>query len=157
MKEYNRHAVSYTLESPRIFKLLKEEIIRLSDEGFTLLRMSELKQQFEMRRHDDPFTYEELEAVVGLLAGPGHTSCRVTDSCPDRWCRPMASLTCNDVRREGRPAIRRCGQPDLEQPAVDLARRSEPELICERDGCSNSQANLNRLPKSGPARFLAHE
>ena len=58
--------------SPRIFKLLKEEIVRLSDEGFTLLRMSELKQQLEMRLPDDPFTYEELEAVVGLLAGPGH-------------------------------------------------------------------------------------
>jgi small GTP-binding protein len=58
--------------SPRIFKLLKEEIIRLSDEGFTLLRMSELKQQLEMRLPDDPFTYEELKAVVGLLAGPGH-------------------------------------------------------------------------------------
>ena len=58
--------------SPKIFKLLKEEIIRLGDEGFTLLRMSELKQQLEMRLPDDPFTYEELQAVVGLLAGPGH-------------------------------------------------------------------------------------
>ena len=56
----------------RILKLLKDEIIRLSDEGFTLLRMSELKQQLEMRLPDDPFTYEELKAVVGLLAGPGH-------------------------------------------------------------------------------------
>jgi len=34
--------------------------------------MSELKQQLEMRLPDDPFTYEELQAVVGLLAGPGH-------------------------------------------------------------------------------------
>ena len=47
-------------------------LIRLSDEGFTLLRMSELKQQLEMRLSDDAFTYEELEAVVVLLAGPGH-------------------------------------------------------------------------------------
>jgi len=30
--------------------LLTEKFIRLSDEGFTLLRMSELKQQLEMRR-----------------------------------------------------------------------------------------------------------
>lgn len=58
--------------SPRIFKLLKEEIVRLHDEGFTLLRISELKQQLEMRLPDDAFTYDELEAVVGLLAGPGH-------------------------------------------------------------------------------------
>ena len=34
--------------------------------------MSELKQQLEMRLPDDAFTYEELKAVVGLLAGPGH-------------------------------------------------------------------------------------
>lgn len=36
------------------------------------LRMSELKQQLEMRLPDDPFTYEELKAVVGLLAGLRH-------------------------------------------------------------------------------------
>ena len=42
------------------------------DEGFTLLRLSELKQILEMRLPDDPFTYEELKAVVGLFAGPGH-------------------------------------------------------------------------------------
>lgn len=56
----------------KIFKLLQEEIVRVSDEGFTLLRMSELKQQFEMRLPAAPFTYEEFQAVVGLLAGPGH-------------------------------------------------------------------------------------
>ncbi|MGH9938121.1 MAG: hypothetical protein ACREAM_17895, partial [Blastocatellia bacterium] len=35
--------------SPLIFRLLKEEIVRLKDEGKTLLRMGELKQQLEMR------------------------------------------------------------------------------------------------------------
>lgn len=34
--------------------------------------MSELRQQFEMRLPDEAFTHEELKAVVGLLAGPGH-------------------------------------------------------------------------------------
>jgi hypothetical protein len=34
--------------------------------------MSEQKQQLKMRLPDDPFTYEELKAVVGPLAGPGH-------------------------------------------------------------------------------------
>lgn len=43
----------------------------LSIEGFTLLRMSELKQQLEMRLPDDAFTYEEIKAVVELPAGPG--------------------------------------------------------------------------------------
>jgi small GTP-binding protein len=57
--------------SPRIFKLLKEEIVRLKDEGKVLLRMGELKQQLEMRLPGEAFTLEQLRAVVGLLAGPG--------------------------------------------------------------------------------------
>lgn len=62
--------------SPRIFKLLKNEIVRLKDEGTkddgkVLLRMAELKQQLEMRLPGESFTPDELRAVVGLLAGPG--------------------------------------------------------------------------------------
>lgn len=62
--------ISWTT-SPRIFKLLKEEILRLKDEGKVLLRMSELKQQLEMRLSNETFKLEQLRAVVGLLAGPG--------------------------------------------------------------------------------------
>lgn len=57
--------------SPRIFKLLKEEIVKLKDEGKVLLRMGELKQHLEMRLPEETFTLEHLRAVVGLLAGPG--------------------------------------------------------------------------------------
>ena len=57
--------------SPRIFKILKEEIVKLKDEGKALLRMGELKQQIEMRLPGEAFTLDELRAVVGLLAGPG--------------------------------------------------------------------------------------
>ncbi|NMF83934.1 hypothetical protein [Nodosilinea sp. P-1105] len=53
------------------FKTLKEEIIKLRDEGKVLLRMVELKQQLELRLTDETFTMEELRAVVGLLSGPG--------------------------------------------------------------------------------------
>jgi GTPase SAR1 family protein len=57
--------------SPRIFKLLKEEIVKLKDEGKVLLRVGELKQQLEMRLPGETFALEQLRAVVGLLAGPG--------------------------------------------------------------------------------------
>ncbi|HEX8998362.1 MAG TPA: DUF4365 domain-containing protein, partial [Blastocatellia bacterium] len=79
--------------SPHIFRLLKEEIVTLKDEGKVLLRMGELKQQLEMRLLQqalekgssayllqqprtaalpgESFKLEELRAVVGLLAGPG--------------------------------------------------------------------------------------
>lgn len=69
-RNYNEpgHAHELTFSCYQGFKLLKEEIIRLSDEGFTLLRMSELKQQLEMRLPDAPYTYEELKVLVGLSA-----------------------------------------------------------------------------------------
>jgi len=87
--------------SPRIFRLLKEEIVRLKESGKVVLRMGELKQQLEMQlvwralqSSDGPsswmrsfwqkvagqqpisqvpeiFSLEELQAVVGLLASPG--------------------------------------------------------------------------------------
>jgi DNA-directed RNA polymerase subunit RPC12/RpoP len=57
--------------SPRTFKLLKDVILKIKDEGKALLRMSELKQQVEMRLPEESFTMEELRSVVGLLAGPG--------------------------------------------------------------------------------------
>lgn len=57
--------------SPRIFKLLKDEIVKLKDEGKALMRMGELKQQLEMRLPTEIFTTEQLRAVVGLLVGPG--------------------------------------------------------------------------------------
>ena len=57
--------------SPHIFKLLKEEIVKLKDEGKALLRIGELKQQLEMRLPREVFTLEQLRAVVGLLASPG--------------------------------------------------------------------------------------
>ncbi len=75
--------------SPHIFRLLKEEIVTLKDEGKVLLRMGELKQQLEMRllqqalekgssahqlqqpgtaaHPGESFKLEELRAVVGLL------------------------------------------------------------------------------------------
>ncbi len=46
--------------SPRIFKLLKEEIIKLKDEGKVLLRMGELKQQIGIRLPNESFTFEHL-------------------------------------------------------------------------------------------------
>jgi small GTP-binding protein len=74
-----------------LFKRLKEEIIRLKDEGRVLMRFNELRETLQLRlvgqasRLSDPmekeaggtlapqyrFTDEELRAVLTLLAGPG--------------------------------------------------------------------------------------
>ena len=55
--------------SPMLFKRLKEEIIRLKDEGRALMRFNELRDSLRLKLTE--FKDEELKAVVGLLAGPG--------------------------------------------------------------------------------------
>jgi small GTP-binding protein len=59
--------------SPRLFKRLKEEILRLRDEGRVLIRFNELRDMLRLRLAgaDGQFKDEELKAVIGLLTGPG--------------------------------------------------------------------------------------
>jgi small GTP-binding protein len=59
--------------SPALFNRLKQEIIRLKDEGRVLMRFNELREALRLRLMEDSirFTDEELKAVIGLLASPG--------------------------------------------------------------------------------------
>jgi small GTP-binding protein len=63
--------------TPLLFKRLKEEIVRLKDEGRVLMRFKELRETLQLRLMETQpsevsrFTDEELRAVVSLLAGPG--------------------------------------------------------------------------------------
>ncbi len=56
-----------------LFRRLKEEIIRLKDEGRVLMRFNELRETLQLRLSGEfkRFGDEELRAVVTLLAGPG--------------------------------------------------------------------------------------
>lgn len=69
-REDGRDEIPWTA-SPRIFRLLKNAIVAIKDQGTVLLRIAELKQQLEMRHPGESFTVEQLRAVIGLLAGPG--------------------------------------------------------------------------------------
>lgn len=63
--------------SPLLFKQLKEEILRLKDEGRVLMRFNELRETLQLRLLEKEggavtrVTDEDLKAVVSLLAGPG--------------------------------------------------------------------------------------
>lgn len=59
--------------SPLLFKRLKEQIIRLKDEGRVLMRFNELRESLKLQLSYEVthFTDDELKAVVSLLAGPG--------------------------------------------------------------------------------------
>src|SRR5262249_44929476 len=56
-----------------LFKRLKEEIIRVKDEGRVLMRFNELRESLRLRLSGEikQFSDEELRAVLTLLAGPG--------------------------------------------------------------------------------------
>lgn len=56
-----------------LFKRLKEEVIRLKDEGRVLIRFNELRDALQLRLSHEfkGFSDEELHAVLKLLAGPG--------------------------------------------------------------------------------------
>lgn len=56
--------------SPSLFKVLKEEIVRLKDQGCVLVRFNELRETLQLRLSME-FTDRELQAVLTLLAGPG--------------------------------------------------------------------------------------
>lgn len=59
--------------SPLLFKRLKEEIVRLKDEGRVLMRFNELRDALKIRlpAHEVNFADAELKAVLSLLSGPG--------------------------------------------------------------------------------------
>lgn len=58
--------------SPRIFKLIKDEILKVRDEGQVLHTFKELREVLWQRLLDGPrFTDETLKTVIGLLDGPG--------------------------------------------------------------------------------------
>ncbi len=59
--------------SPRLFKRLKVEIVRLKDEGRVLMRFNELREVLLLRLAGEEiaFTDEDFKAVLGLLAAPG--------------------------------------------------------------------------------------
>ncbi len=58
--------------SPHIFKRIKEEVLKLRDEGQVLLTFKELREMLRQRLHAEPeFTDAILETVIGLLDGPG--------------------------------------------------------------------------------------
>ncbi len=59
--------------TPKLFELLKDEIIRLKDEGRVLLRFNELREALQLRLAGRNLVIRDsdVRAVAGLLKGPG--------------------------------------------------------------------------------------
>lgn len=57
--------------TPALFRQLKEEIVKLKDEGQVLMRFNGLRDALTLRMSGKKFSDDELRAVITLLAGPG--------------------------------------------------------------------------------------
>ena len=57
--------------TPALFKRLKEQIVRLKDEGRVLMRFNDLREALTLRLSGELFSDDELKTVISLLAGPG--------------------------------------------------------------------------------------
>ncbi|MEA3281062.1 MAG: DUF4365 domain-containing protein [Euryarchaeota archaeon] len=55
----------------RLFKTLKDAIIRIKEEEIVMTRISELRQRLQLELPDESISEDKLRAVVGLLAGQG--------------------------------------------------------------------------------------
>ena len=55
----------------RLFKTLKDAIIRIKEEEIVLIRISELRQRLQLELPNESIAEDKLRAVVGLLAGQG--------------------------------------------------------------------------------------
>jgi small GTP-binding protein len=55
----------------RLFKTLKDAILRIKEEGIVLARISELRQRLQLELQGESISEDKLRAVVGLLAGQG--------------------------------------------------------------------------------------
>ena len=57
--------------TPALFRRLREEILRLKDEGRVLMRFKDLRDALTLRLGGERFSDDELKTVLTLLAGPG--------------------------------------------------------------------------------------
>lgn len=59
--------------TPLLFRQLKEEIVKLKDEGRVLIRFNELREALKLRLSSstNSFSDEQLRSVLSLLSGPG--------------------------------------------------------------------------------------
>lgn len=127
--------------SPRIFKLIKDEILKLRDEGQVLNTFKELREVLWQRMPDEPrFTDEILKTVIGLLDGPGvvkELDYGTYVLLQPEWINAYAQAVIRTLRQE-----------PSELGALPLRSIEEGKLLfqtVERDG---GIVNMKRLPEA---------
>lgn len=125
--------------SPRIFKLIKDHILKLRDEGEVLLTFKELREKLWQRLADEPRVDDAtLQTVIGLLDGPG--------AVKELDYGTFVLLQPEWVNAYAQAVIRTLRQDPTELGCLPLRSIAEGRLLfqtVERDG---NIAEMKRLP-----------
>jgi small GTP-binding protein len=127
--------------SPRIFKLIKDEILKLRDDGGALYTFKELRDELQRRLPNEPdFNDRVLETVIGLLDGPGVVK--------ELDYGTYVLLQPEWVNAYAQAVIRTLRQEPTELGCLPLRSIAEGRLLrqtVERDG---SIVEMKRLPEA---------
>jgi small GTP-binding protein len=125
--------------SPRIFKLIRDEILRLRDEGQVLHTFKELRELLGRRLPDEPrFENEILQTVIGLLDGPGVV--RELDY------GTYILLAPEWINAYAQAVIRTLRGAKNELGVLPLRSIAEGKLIYQSIGRDGAAAEMKRLP-----------
>ena len=127
--------------SPRIFKLIKDQILKLRDDGQVLHTFKELRDLLWQRMTDEPrFSDDILKTVISLLDGPG--------AVKELEYGTYILLQPEWINAYAQAVIRTLRQEPSELGCLPLQSIAEGKLIfqtVERDG---SILEMKRLPEA---------
>ncbi|CAH1386576.1 Small GTP-binding protein domain-containing protein [Candidatus Nitrotoga sp. M5] len=127
--------------SPLIFKLIKDEILKLGDEGQVLHTYKELRELLWQRLTDEPrFDDATLKTVIGLLDGPGAVQELDYGSfilLQPEWISAYAQAVIRTLRQE--PSELGC---------LPLRSIAEGKLLFQTVERNGEIVEMKRLPKS---------
>lgn len=127
--------------SPRIFKLIKDQILMLRDEGRVLHTFKELHEELCRRLPEEPrFSDETLQTVIGLLDGPG--------AVKELDYGSYILLQPEWINIYAQAVIRTLRQDDSELGCLPLSSIAEGRLLFQTRTPDGGTAETKRLPEN---------
>jgi len=127
--------------SPRIFKLIKDQILKLRDDGQVLHTFKELREELWRRLTGEPrFSDEILKTVIGLLDGPGvvkELDYGTYILLQPEWINVYAQAVIRTLR-----------QDPSELGCLPLRSISEGKLLFQTVGHDGGIVEMKRLPEA---------
>lgn len=134
-QELTRH------NSPALFKRLKDEILKLRDEGRALMTLKELESTLRLRLPADvSFADAHLETVVSLLDGPGLVK--------ELGFGTYILLRPEWINIYAQAVIRTLRAPEYSLGSLPVSSIAEGKLIFQTKQADGNETEEKRLPKA---------